>query len=198
MNNFWNQRYDTDEFVYGREPNAFFAQSLESLSPGKILLPGEGEGRNAVYAAGLGWKVDAFDQSSVGVEKARGFARERGLQIAYHVCDVQEFPFEPGVYDAVALIYFHAASPIRKLLHQGAVNALKPGGKLILEAFHTSQLGRGSGGPQSLELLFTKEMLQEDFSSLELEMMEETEVDLDEGKFHGGPAKLVRYRGIKP
>ncbi len=68
---------------------------------------------------------------------------------------------------------------------------------MILEAFHTSQLGRDSGGPQNLDLLFSKEMLLEDFGELEVELMEETEVDLDEGLFHGGLAKIVRFRGKK-
>ena len=197
MNNFWNQRYDTEEFVYGRVPNSFFAKSLEPLKPGKILLPGEGEGRNAVYAAGLGWKVDAFDQSSVGAEKAERFAREKGVQINYKACELAEFPFEEGVYDVIGLVYFHAPTPVRKLLHQKVLEALKPGGMIILEGFHSSQLGRDSGGPQSLELLFTREMLLEDFSSLEIELIGEVEENLDEGLFHDGPAKLIRFRGIK-
>lgn len=197
MNNFWNQRYDTEEFVYGREPNSFFAKSLEPLMPGKILLPGEGEGRNAVYAAGLGWKVDAFDQSTVGAAKAGRLAGDLGVQINYKACELEEFPFEEGMYDAVGLFFFHAPKPLRKILHHGAIKSLKPGGKLILEAFHTSQLGRDSGGPPSLELLFNKELLLEDFSSLDIELIGEVEENLDEGLFHSGPAKLIRFLGIK-
>jgi len=197
MNNLWNQRYSAEAFVYGREPNRFFASSLEPLEPGRILLPGEGEGRNAVYAAGQGWKVDAFDQSSVGAEKAKRLAGEMGVQINYKACGLEDYSFEEGIYDVVGLVYFHAPTPVRKLLHQKVLEALKPGGMLILEGFHSSQLGRDSGGPQSLELLFTRELLLEDFSSLELELMEECEEDLNEGLFHGGLAKLVRFRGIK-
>lgn len=197
MNNLWNQRYSTEEFVYGREANSFFAKSLEPFKPGKILLPGEGEGRNAVYAAVRGWKVDAFDQSSVGAEKANRLAREMGVQINYKACRLEDFSFEEGIYDVVGLVYFHAPTPVRRLLHQKVFEALKPGGMVILEGFHSSQLGRNSGGPPSLELLFNKEMLLEDFSSLELDLLEEIEVNLDEGLFHSGPAKLIRYRGIK-
>ena len=197
MNSFWNQRYNTEEFVYGREPNVFFARSIGPLKPGKLLLPGEGEGRNAVYAASLGWEVEAFDQSHAGAEKAERLAGEMGVQISYRVSDLMDFPFEQGIYDAVGLVFFHAPAPLRKHLHQKVVDSLKPGGSVILEAFHISQLGRDSGGPQSLELLFSKEMLQEDFSDLEIELMEETEVDLDEGLFHGGAAKVLRFKGIK-
>ena len=197
MPNFWNSRYNTEDFVYGREPNVFFARTLGPLSPGKLLLPGEGEGRNAVYAASLGWEVDAFDQSRVGSEKAERLAREMKVQISYRVCDILEFPFNAGTYDAVALIFIHAPSALRKMLHQAVVEALKPGGIVILEAFHTTQLGRDSGGPQSIDLLFSKEMLLEDFGSLEIELIEETEVDLDEGLFHGGAAKVLRFKGRK-
>lgn len=197
MNTLWNQRYATDEFVYGREPNAFFAENLEQLSPGKILLPGEGEGRNAIYAAGKNWEVDAFDQSSVGAEKALAFAREKGLEINFWVSDLSEFPFKNAYYDAVGLIYLHVPPPLRKLAHQKAGESLKPGGTLILEAFHASQLGRKSGGPQSPEMLFDKDIILGDFPGLETELIEETELILEEGLYHGGAAKLIRYRGVK-
>jgi len=197
MDKMWNQRYNTEEYVYGRDPNVFFARSLGPLPPGKILLPGEGEGRNAAYAASLGWEVDAFDQSSAGAEKAERLAREMGVKIKYSVSGLHDFLFEAGIYDAIALIYFHAPAPVRQLLHHRVLEALKPGGMVILEAFHTTQLGRDSGGPQALELLFNKEMLLEDFERLELEMIEETEIDLNEGLFHSGPANVVRFRGIK-
>ncbi len=124
----WNERYNTEEYVYGRDPNVFFARSLGPLSPGKLLLPGEGEGRNAAYAASLGWEVEAFDQSSVGAEKAERLAREMGVHISYTVSGLEEFPFEAGVYDAIALIYFHAPAPVRQVLHRQVVDALKPGG----------------------------------------------------------------------
>ncbi len=197
MKKLWDQRYDTDEFVYGREPNAFFADSLELLSHGKILLPGEGEGRNAIYAAGKGWEVDAFDQSSVGAEKARAFAREKGVEINFQVKEVEAFHFKKDFYDSVGLIYFHVPPPVRKILHQGVAESLKPGGMVILEAFHTSQLGNSSGGPQSLEMLLDREILLDEFSTLDIEFLEESELILDEGQFHGGAAKLIRYRGIK-
>ena len=68
----------SEEYVYGTEPNQFFKEQLQKIIPaGKLLLPGEGEGRNAVYAAKLGWMVDAFDQSSVARTKALNLAKEK-------------------------------------------------------------------------------------------------------------------------
>ena len=94
MHSFWDSRYNTDQFVYGKEPNRFFASELDKLPAGRLLLPGEGEGRNAVYAAKMGWEVDAFDQSRIGSEKALGFALEQGVHINYQVCDLEGFTFK--------------------------------------------------------------------------------------------------------
>ena len=76
--NFWDERYSTDEFIYGKEPNEFFRENLLKIRPGKLFLPGEGEGRNAVFAAKNGWTVDATDQSEIGKLKALKLASESG------------------------------------------------------------------------------------------------------------------------
>ena len=61
MKEFWNERYSQEAYAYGTEPNAFFKSRIDQLSPGKLLLPAEGEGRNAVYAATKGFEVSAYD-----------------------------------------------------------------------------------------------------------------------------------------
>ena len=162
-----------------------------------MLLPGEGEGRNALYAASKGWEVDAFDQSSVAQEKALAFMKKEGVQINYQACDLVDFPFQINHYDLVGLIFFHAGPRERKLMHQRVVESLKPGGMVILEAFHTSQLGNSTGGPQDITMLYDEEILRKDFFSLKQEVYENIVVELDEGLFHQGKASLVRYTGIK-
>ncbi len=67
---FWNTRYAEKAYAYGEKPNVFFAEKINELQPLSLLLPAEGEGRNAVYAAKLGWDVTAFDYSSEGKDKA--------------------------------------------------------------------------------------------------------------------------------
>lgn len=197
MKELWDKRYDTDQFVYGSSPNSFLKSELDKLKAGKILLPGEGEGRNAVYAASKGWSVEAFDQSRVASEKALSYAAEKGLEIDYQVSGLEEYLFKSKHFDAVGLIYFHVATPGRILLHSQVFNALKPGGVLILEAFHTSQLGNSTGGPPSLELLFKEETLLSDFASLEMIEISQTRVILDEGPFHQGEAEVIRFVGRK-
>jgi SAM-dependent methyltransferase len=197
MKSFWDVRYDTDQFVYGRDPNHFFAGTLKKLAPGRLLLPGEGEGRNAVFAAKLGWEVDAFDQSNTGAQKARVLMKAEGVQVNYQVHDLFDFGFIPDHYDAIGLVFFHAIPSIRKFLHDRVVESLSPGGSLILEAFHTSQLGNTSGGPPDLSMLFDRNILLEDFTALEPLLLEESAITLDEGSLHRGPANVIRYIGMK-
>lgn len=198
MNQFWDDRYSTSQFVYGKEPNGFFSAEISKREPGRILLPGEGEGRNAVHAALLGWEVDAFDQSRVGREKALAFASEMNVQINYEACLLEEFHFNPRQYDVIALVYFHIAQKEREYLHKKVSESLKPGGTLILEAFHKEQLGKDTGGPQSLALLFDEEMLLSDFAGLRPGLIEKQIVTLKEGLFHEGEASVIRYTGVKP
>lgn len=77
MSQFWNERYSQAEYVYGETPNVFFAAQLDKLSAGTIILPCEGEGRNAVYAASQGWEVKAFDASEAGQKKALLLAEKK-------------------------------------------------------------------------------------------------------------------------
>lgn len=198
MNNFWDERYSNSLFVYGKEPNGFFSSELGKTGPGRLLLPGEGEGRNAVHAALKGWRVDAFDQSRVGRQKALALSSELGAKINYEASTLQDFQFAPGLYDAVALVYFHAGPTEREYLHRKVCESLKPGGRLILEAFHKDQLRYDTGGPKSLEMLFDEELLRSDFTELDTVLLKKQIVTLDEGAFHQGEASVLRYTGIKP
>lgn len=198
MSQFWDQRYRTEEYAYGREPNAFFSAQLKIRAPGYLLLPGEGEGRNAVYAASRGWTVDAFDQSSVGQSKALALASELGVQISYSLSTMDDFSFMENHYDAVGLLFFHMDPAGREHLHRKAFESLKPGGSLFLEAFHKEQLKNNTGGPKSIDMLFDEECLSSDFALFETIQLEKRAVELNEGPFHQGPASVIRYLGIKP
>ncbi len=198
MKEFWDARYETEGFVYGTEPNLFLAEELAKHRPGRILLPGEGEGRNAVFAARLGWKVDAMDQSRTGAMKALKWAKSNRVNINYMISSIETFTFREATYDVVAPVYVHLPPLLRQLFHERLSGALKPGGRLIMEAFHTSQLGRSTGGPQSAALLYDREMLRSDFRSLDELLLQELETDLNEGIFHRGSACVIRYIGEKP
>ena len=104
-NNFWDERYAVEDYVYGTEPNDFLKEELPKLTAGKILFPGEGEGRNAVFAAQLGWEVTAFDSSTEGKAKAERLAKAKGVSIDYQLASYDEAEFPAESFDALVLIY---------------------------------------------------------------------------------------------
>jgi len=109
----WNNRYKEDAYAFGTEPNLFFKQQLVKLHPGKILFPAEGEGRNAVHAAKLGWDVFAFDISEQGKQKALRLAAENNVHIDYQVGELPSLQYHPAQFDAVALVYAHFPAAIK-------------------------------------------------------------------------------------
>ena len=93
MKAFWEKRYGEKTYAYGKEPNIYFKKTIETLTPGKILLAAEGEGRNAVFAASLGWEVYAYDFSEMAYEKAMKLAREKGVTIQYQIASLSDLEF---------------------------------------------------------------------------------------------------------
>jgi len=197
MNSFWNERYAVDEYVYGTEPNEFYKEQLEKLSPGKILFPAEGEGRNAVFAATLGWDVTAFDASTEGKKKAEKLAENNGVNIRYEINDYDNVQFQPESFDCIVLIYAHMHPLKRNEYHKKLISFLKPGGKLILEGFSKKQINNHTGGPRDVNMLFSKEELRYDFKNLARLTIEKTNITLKEGQFHDGQAAVIRVLGTK-
>jgi len=197
MKNFWNERYNQEEYVYGENPNSFLVEQLKRIPAGKIILPGEGEGRNAVYAASIGWNVEAFDTSELGKQKALKLAAKKEVSITYQIGDAKTIVYPLDEYDVVALIFAHFPAEIRKEMHQRAIKWIKSGGKIILEAFNPKQLKNNSGGPKNEAMLYTKAMLQDDFEGLEIELLRTTQTKLAEGKFHEGQADVIWFVGVK-
>lgn len=198
---FWDQRYAESDYVYGTAPNVFFAETLATLPPGRLLLPCEGEGRNAVYAAAKGWSVQAFDQSAAGRDKALRLARHQGLDpalIDYQLTDVRHFTPDPTDYDLIALIYTHFAPETRQAFFRQLQHWLRPGGQVLLEAFTPAQLQLSSGGPKDPQMLYTAELLQHDFQELDILQLEHSRTHLDEGPFHQGEADVVRLLARRP
>ena len=195
---FWDERYSSEEYVYGTVPNQFFKQMLDKIPiPGKLLLPGEGEGRNAVYAAKMGWHVDAFDQSSEGKLKALRLAEANNVKIDYSIDDLAKFTPIKKYYDCAAIIFVHFNSEERKSFHKKIIDSLKPGGKIILELFSKDQFEKSSGGPQDLEMLYTLNEIKNDFAEMKTILIEEKSIFLDEGDKHKGDASVIRYIGEK-
>lgn len=198
---FWDARYAAHEWVYGTSPNAYFKSFLDAYAgkPGRLLLPAEGEGRNAIYAARKGWEVEAFDISEAGRQKALKWAEAEQLHLTYYHAGWEDFENHlQSEFDLIALIYAHMPARIRSEVHGQLVRWLRPGGHLLLEAFRPEQLGRNSGGPKDTAMLYSPEALAYDFGALETLELAGHEVQLQEGPFHQGQAAIVRFLGRRP
>jgi SAM-dependent methyltransferase len=188
----WNERYSQSDYVYGTEPNEFLASVAERLPKGPVLTLAEGEGRNGLFLAGQGYEVTAVDQSEVGLAKARRLAEERGLRIATQQADLAEYVIEPRAWAGIVSIFCHLPKSIRVPLHRAVVQGLRPGGVFILEAYTPQQLGRGTGGPQSIEMLASLDELKRELAGLEFLHAQELEREVREGQYHTGLASVVQ------
>ena len=190
--NQWDERFSAEEYVYGTKPNAFLEEQLSLLNPGAILFACEGEGRNAVFAASLGWNVSAFDGSKEGQKKANKLAEQIGVTIDYRIGDATEIEYPSESFDCIVFIYAHFPADIRTFIHQRALQWLKVGGTVLLEAFNPEQIPRTSGGPKDITMLYTPEILMHDFADVDDIAISIETVRLDEGPLHQGKAEVIR------
>jgi cyclopropane fatty-acyl-phospholipid synthase-like methyltransferase len=198
----WNERYGEDDYAYGETPNIFFEEKVKGLKSGKILLPAEGEGRNAVFAAKNGWSVFAFDQSVEGEKKALKLAEKNGVTIDYQVGDLTTVKYPKEEFDAIGLIYAHFPANIKSAYHKKLDGYLKKGGFMVFEAFSKENLAYRAknekiGGPRDLDSLFSVEEIKTDFANYEILQLEEIEVALREGLYHNGKGSVIRFVGKK-
>ncbi len=194
----WNERYMDNDFVYGKEPNLFFKEWLQKFELGSLLMPADGEGRNGVYAAQLGWDVTSSDLSEEGKSKTLELAKEKQVKLEYIVGDFEELQFHKESFDAIGLIYAHFAAEKKSLLHQKLNDFLKPGGVIIFEAFSKAhlvynRLNPKVGGPKDIDMLFSKAEIAADFENYEVLLLEEKEIILEEGKYHNGKSSVIRF-----
>jgi SAM-dependent methyltransferase len=191
---FWNKRYAESDYAYGKEPNRFFQAEIDRLTPGTLFLPGEGEGRNAVYAAIKGWDVHALDISEKGRKKALALAEEFNTAIRYSIESVETASVPCGSFDAAALIYVHLPPELFNVAIKKIARGLKPDGKLIFELYSKKQLGRSSGGPKLTEMLFDLDPFSSRLIKLGFHLPDarEEEIYLEEGKYHLGKASVIR------
>lgn len=196
---FWDERFGRREYVYGTEPNAFLVGQRHRLEPGmSVLAVGDGEGRNGVWLAQQGMVVTSVDASAVGLQKALRLAMKRDVSIRTACADLRTWDWPVGSFDAVVSVFLHVHPEDRPGLHTRMLDAVKPGGLVMLEAFRPEQLGRGTGGPPVAEMLYSADTLRQDFAAAEIVELHEVETELDEGPGHAGPAATVRLVARRP
>lgn len=197
---FWNERYAQNDFAYGKQPNQFLKEVLPNLKRGSILFPCEGEGRNAVYATEQAWQVTAFDQSKEGQAKAQKLAQERFVNFQYDLQDAFSYSYDT-LFDVVGLFFAHFTEEEQKTVYQKFCSSIKEGGYLLGELFSENQLAYqkkyNSGGPANEKILLSIDKMRSLFADIEFEILTEQEVVLDEGPYHQGKARTIRFLGQK-
>ena len=164
----WDERYASDDYRFGTRPNRFLIDCAARMKPGRLLSLGEGEGRNAVYMASLGFEVTAVDQSEVGMTKARRLADERGVPLNTVIADLNDYPIQPGAWDVIMNFFCHMPKAERLPLHRRVVDGLTPGGAYILEIFRPAQLKLATGGPRTRDWVLSLADARAELTGLEL------------------------------
>ena len=185
----WDERYDRDMYIYGKEPAAFLIQKMDELKKGKVLVLAMGEGRNAVYLAQNGFDVTGVDISEVAIEKCNRLAKERNTTVNAVVADLTDYDMGEARFDLITKFYYYEPSIFPQI-----IDALKPGGMFILEQFsidHLKYRETSSFGPRNPDYLIKPNELLEHFKSLRILYYEDTVVELDEG-MHKGTAAVIR------
>ena len=193
----WNERYSSIDYAYGTAPNDFLRENVDSLPKGKVLSLAEGEGRNAVFLAKLGYEVTAVDSSAVGLEKAQKLAGQNGVSIECVHADLTEFEFKEGYWDGVVSIFCPLASELRVVIHQKVASSLRVGGVFMTESYTPDQPKFGTGGGDCVDMMQTKKSLVHEFPGLEFSHLVELEREVIEGKYHTGQASVVQSIGRK-
>jgi SAM-dependent methyltransferase len=194
----WDERYAAPEYAYGTEPNDYLRAVACQIPRGRVLCLAEGQGRNAVFLAGQGHDVVAVDQSPVGLGRARELADAAGVSVTCVTADLAEYTIEREAFDGIVAISMHLPPALRHRVYRGAVEGLRPGGVVILEAYTPRQIGRGTGGPPVEELLVPPQAVAEGFAGLDFLLFQEVEREIAEGRYHRGLSATVQLLARKP
>jgi 2-polyprenyl-3-methyl-5-hydroxy-6-metoxy-1,4-benzoquinol methylase len=198
MKDFWNERFGSSDYFYGKGPNQFLKESASKINPhSKILCLGEGEGRNAVYLASLGHTVTAVDLSDEGKKKAELLAQEKQVNLDYVLSDLADFNFGENKWDVVISIFCHLPTAIRELVHKNVYTSLKEGGQFIIQSYNPEQLKYNSGGPKDPQMLYTQEILLKDFPLFKWTKLDNSMDEIFEGRGHQGLSSLLSGIGVK-
>ena len=198
---FWNKRFDTPDYIFGRAPNEYLqTQAKQYLKKGDaVLCVADGEGRNSVWLAKQGMQVDAFDLSAVALKKANALAIEQAAHVQFTLASSDTWNWLPNQYDAVVGIFIQFADPVmRTRLFAQMVSTLRPGGVLIVQGYTPKQLEYKTGGPSILEHLYTEDMIRNLIGDLEPIDLCLYEKELSEGPKHTGMSALLGLVARKP
>ena len=123
----WNQRYREDSYNKNN-PVTLLEEWAARLPPGKALDVACGAGRNALFLARAGYRVDAIDIAVEGLAQAARQAATENLQVNWIEHDLdQPFDFDAD-YNVILVMWFVDLPLVKKLCE-----CLAPGGYLLCQ-----------------------------------------------------------------
>ncbi|PWI33847.1 SAM-dependent methyltransferase [Vibrio albus] len=188
----WDAVYDVSDYVYGEQPNDFLRNNVNALPRGKVLCLADGEGRNSVFLAKLGFEVTAVDLSEVAIKKAKTLAQEHNVEIHFIHADLSEFDLGCNHWDAIVSIFCHLPPGLRRPVHAKVVKALKTNGVFLAESYTPKQLEFKTGGPSSADMMYSEKIISTELSELNFLLLEEKERFIQEGSKHNGDSHVVQ------
>ena len=193
MENIWNERFNSEEYYYGEEPNVFIQQQAFRLEPcQKVIAFAEGEGRNAVFLAKRNLEVTAIDYAESGLQKAKKLAQKHGVDIHTKKIDLLVEDVASDEYDAAIMVFGHFHKNVQTMVLNKMKKAIKPKGILMLEVFSKEQLKYGTGGPPELEMLYEPKDILAWCEGHEVIHFFYGEQERVAGKVHNGLAHIIQ------
>ncbi|MGJ7921123.1 class I SAM-dependent methyltransferase [Neobacillus sp. LXY-4] len=195
----WNNRFQSEHYVYGTKPNEFLQDVIEKVTlTGNVLAIAEGEGRNAVYLAEQGLNVTAWDYAESGLAKTKKLAESRGVSVKTELVDLNDVNWKPEQWDHLTCIFGHFPTPLRQKTLLGVKDAIKPGGYFVTEVYSIHQLPYQSGGPKEMDFLYRPEEFLQTFSDWRIVHFFMGETVRHEGELHNGLCHVIQFVGQKP
>ena len=193
MASVWDERYASEDYLFGTEPNAFLVSQHHLLKPGlSCLAVADGEGRNGVWLAQQGLQVLSVEASAVAQQKARKLAEQRNVTLDFELADLAQWEWGENRFDVVAAIFIQFAPPgLREQMFADIKRCLKPGGLLLLQGYTPRQLEYGTGGPSAAENMYTEPLLRAEFADMEWLHFAEHDEEVSEGSGHHGMSALI-------
>ena len=169
------------------------------MTPGRALDLACGAGRNAVWLAEQGWRVTAVDFSDAGLTVARELARARGVKVDWIEADVVTWAPVSRAYDLVCVLYLQLPPSERRSVLRHAVDAVAPGGTLLVVGHDLLNLTEGWGGPSQADVLYTPDDIVAEIGDLQVEKAERVRRPVEDGgMLHEAIDALVRGRRPSP
>lgn len=189
----WNNSFSEEDYVYGEEPNDFIGEQAERLPEhSRIAAFAEGEGRNAVYLAGVGHEVTAYDQSEVGLHKANQLAERLGVAIETRAMDLAKELVPAESADAAIMVFGHVPKQSQPFLFENLMQSVRPGGYILFEVYSEKQLAYGTGGPKEINSLYDPADILKWLGSHDILHFYCGEAVRHEGKRHTGTGHVIQ------